>query len=283
MVLKLSQFTFRAATIWLFGLWCVVLGFGCQKDKSKHSEGGSDGGAEIQALGDQGGVPNINPESPETSSEADKNPLSPMVVGQQGENQIEQFYFTETYRQEMLSPEQFSKFLEKTFGLARKQAMTNFVTDDWLLINYRIPLGGVDFRNSFERKPDIDAQKILAMRDLAFRYMTSLVQEDQLTLKKKGQPLYFHLADPSQDRPFTENDLKNRKETQEKTRAGEVRWKAQWEDFYRKVFKRDINVEELALIKNCFSEVTALQKGDPSYGWIMTMTAVLMSQEAWTI
>jgi hypothetical protein len=109
------------------------------------------------------------------------------------------------------------------------------------------------------------------------------VQEDQETIKKKGSPRYFKLADPSLDRPFAENDLKSRQETQVKIKAGEARWQAQWEDFYRRFFKRQLSSEELGLLKSAFTEITILQKGNAAYAWILTLSAVLMSQEAWTI
>ncbi len=255
---------------------------GCQKDKSKKS--GEEGDpTDSQGSGDQGGAPELNQADPDALEGREKSQLAPKVVGEQGANQVEKVYFTEPYRQEMLSPEQFSRFLSKTFGFTKKEVRSNLVTDDWLLIYYRIPLGGVDFKNVFVRKNDIDPQKILAMRDMTFRYLTSLVQEDQETIKKKGSPRYFNLADPSLDRPFTENDLKSRQETQAKIKSGEARWKAQWEDFYRKFFKRNLTPEELGLLKSAFTEITTLQKGNPAYAWILTLSAVLMSQEAWTI
>jgi hypothetical protein len=166
-----------------------------------------------------------------------------------------------------LSPEQVSNALRQSLGLELTWTAGDGRKVDGIVTEYGIPLGGIDFANTFERDPTSQIHTLLTVRLLSWQGAEWIVWKDGELLSKGGSPKLF-------DSGFLMWQYIPGSQYEDK-------WTAQLEKIYWSLLSRAPDAEELALQKAAFTDIAS--NDNPGVAWIASIYAILASSEYWNL
>lgn len=202
-------------------------------------------------------------------------------------------------QQTMMTPEQFSRQMNKALGYRRISTVGLASERDHLVSDNALALGGVDFEGAMHRDPTPTVQSLLTIRSMAFSIAEDLVRAEAqrqnqavatatetsllsvLSAKQKAA-LIFSKVDLSSDRPFVEADFALPAEQQASHRAAAERWENQLIDLYWRLLQRPPRADEVAALGKSFA-VVAKAEDSPTKAWILTLYGLLVSMEFWNL
>jgi hypothetical protein len=166
-----------------------------------------------------------------------------------------------------LSPEQISNTLRQSLGLEISWTGSDGRKVDGIVSEYGIPLGGIDFANSFQRDPSSQIHTLLTVRLLSWQSAEWIVWKDGEKLSKGVSPQLFQSGFSMwQDIPDSKTEAK---------------WTTQLESIYWQLLSRAPDSDEIALHRAAFLDITKSE--NPGVAWITAIYSIIASSEFWNL
>jgi hypothetical protein len=166
-----------------------------------------------------------------------------------------------------LTPEQISRQIKQALDLDIGWTDQDGRFHDLLVEAYGVPLGGIDFVSAHKRDPIPKVQTLLLARRIAYDVAAAVVWRE--SKPDAGGPILFQHCHLTEDYPGDDEEM-------------DARWMAQLEDFYWRLYGRPPTSEEKTLVRATAMELMQRENWPPTV-WILTLYALLSSQEFWTI
>jgi hypothetical protein len=151
---------------------------------------------------------------------------------------------------------------------------------DYLLVQFGVPLGGVDFVTATRRDVSTKAQTLLVARVVASRLAVAAVWKEWE--REPGERVVFTKCDMQTDRPWRASDAEGTTAEKTAARAADGRWAAQVEELYFRFYARPPTSAELDAVRAAFLAVYA-EEGYPGGAWVAVIYALLASEEFWHV
>lgn len=181
-----------------------------------------------------------------------------------------------------LTPEQLSNDLGDAVNFGPDELRVTVPelgqTIDYLVTQFGVPLGGIDFVTTSRRDPETKAQTLLVARVVAWQFAGAALWKDHNLAESERR--VFTKCKMETDRPFQPADEALPPVWQAVIREGETRWRAQVDELFFRLYARPPVAAEVEAVKTAFL-ATFNNEGYAPSGWLTVLYAMLASQEFW--